>query len=333
MISPLIGGLSGVGRHTLSLVRGLADRGHDVSTISTGNTPYVNVRGLKNPSFALLAAVKATLGRFDVVHAHNLLSAVPMKAARGGRRVLTLHGYYSEQVALLHGGALGRVAGLAEPLMMGWADAVTVVSKRVEGAYGLRGVSAVYVPNAIDVKVLPRGRERLYTPQVIFVGRLSREKGVDILVKAVEKVRGAHILVVGDGPEKAFLEGLAKGGRVHFLGGQTWRRTVRLIRGSDLFVLPSRMEGLPTALLEAMAVGTPVVASEVGGVPEAVEDGVCGVLVPPEDAEALAGAISSVLTDRGLRASMAENALRRIEEEYCWEAVLPMYLKVYGITD
>ena len=330
IISPLIGGSSGVGRHTSYLARGLADRGHDVSTISTSNVPYVDVRRLRNPSFAFSAAVKAICGRFDVVHAHNLLSAVPMKAARGGRRVLTLHGYYSEQVALLHGVLLSQVAWLVEPLMTGWADVVTVVSKRVQEAYRLRGVSAVYVPNAIDVKGLPEGRERLYTPQVIFVGRLSREKGVDILVEAVKNVRGAHLLVVGDGPEKASLERLAKGGSVHFLDSQPWRRTIRLIRGSDLFVLPSRMEGLPTALLEAMAVGTPVVASKVGGVPEAVESGVCGVLVPPEDVEALANAISSVLSDRSLRAYMKENALRKIEEEYCWKAVLPMYLKVYG---
>jgi glycosyltransferase involved in cell wall biosynthesis len=113
------------------------------------------------------------------------------------------------------------------------------------------------------------------------------------------------------------------------MGRQPWERTVRLIRGSDALVLPSRIEGLPTVLLEAMAVGTPVVATEVGGVPEMIESGKEGLLVPADDVQSLASAVVSVVSDKRLGASLAGNARRKVEETYSWDAVLPRYLEIY----
>jgi len=327
IISPTVGGLSGVGQHVLSLSRRLVALGYDVSTLSTGNTFYIDLKGLRNPSFALFAALKAFGVGFDLVHAHNVPSAIPMRVARG-KRVLTVHGYYAGQMALLHGEAVGKISALLEPWMLRWADAVTVVSKSAQKAYQGIGIDAAYVPNAIDSGELPSGSERLFDTQVIFVGRLSREKGLDVLIEAARAVEGAHFLIVGSGPEERSLKTYANE-RIHLLGRQPWERTIRLIRGSDALVLPSRVEGLPTVLLEAMAVGTPVVATEVGGVPEMIESGKEGLLVPANDVQSLAGGIISIISDKRIGPSLAINARRKVEETYSWDAVLPRYLEIY----
>jgi len=327
MISPTVGGLSGVGQHVLSLSRRLVALGYGVSTLSTGNTFYVDFKGLRNPSFALFAALKAFGDGFDLVHAHNVPSAIPMRVA-SGKRVLTVHGYYAGQMALLHGGVVGKISALLEPWMLRWADVVTVVSRSAQKAYQGVGIDAVYVPNAIDSGELPSGSERLFDTQVIFVGRLSREKGLDVLIEAARAVEGAHFLIVGSGPEERRLKTYANE-RIHLLGRQPWERTIRLIRGSDALVLSSRVEGLPTVLLEAMAVGTPVVATEVGGVPEMIESGKEGLLVPANDVQSLVGGIISIISDKRIGPSLAINARRKVEKTYSWDAVLPRYLEIY----
>jgi glycosyltransferase involved in cell wall biosynthesis len=100
------------------------------------------------------------------------------------------------------------------------------------------------------------------------------------------------------------------------------------VKGSDVFVLPSRHEGLSTALLEAMAMGVPVVATRVGGNPELVEHGETGLLVDP-DPEQLARAIALLLEDRGLAKRLAESAARVVRERYSWPVVYRRYLEVY----
>jgi len=105
-------------------------------------------------------------------------------------------------------------------------------------------------------------------------------------------------------------------------------RALKLVKGSDVFVLLSRKEGLSTALLEAMAIGVPVVATRVGGNPELVEHGETGLLVDPEPSQ-LASAISLLLEDSGLAKRLAENAARVTRERYSWPTVYRQYLDVY----
>jgi L-malate glycosyltransferase len=150
------------------------------------------------------------------------------------------------------------------------------------------------------------------TPVAITVGRLDRLKGVDLQVAAWPEVHravpGAILLVVGEGPERAALEREAAplGDAVRFLG---FRDDIeRLLWAADVAVLSSRQEALSLAAVEAMAAGVPVVATDVGGSPEVVRDGVTGLIVPPEDPASLARALISLLGNPPLRARLAERA-------------------------
>ena len=157
---------------------------------------------------------------------------------------------------------------------------------------------------------------------------MSHEKGVDVLLTAfrdvVECVPSATLLIVGDGPERNALgdlsERLGIAPRVHFAGARS--DVPVLDRMLDVFVLPSREEACPLALLEAMAAGRAVVATCVDGSPELVEDGVDGVLVPVENADALAAAITALNDDPARRDALGRNARAKIGRQFTRERMV-----------
>ena len=159
---------------------------------------------------------------------------------------------------------------------------------------------------------------------IICVGRLSPEKGQAGLLRAFAKVRPSHpeleLRLVGDGPERGTLEALAEelgiSGAVTFAGRLPEEETLAEIARSDLLVLPSFMEGLPIVLMEAMAVGVPVIASRVAGIPELVEDGATGLLFTPSNWDELASGIDRLLGDETLRAKLAERAKAKVAAEF-----------------
>jgi glycosyltransferase involved in cell wall biosynthesis len=168
---------------------------------------------------------------------------------------------------------------------------------------------------------------------VIAVGRLTPQKGLETLIEAAPKVAravpDAGFLIVGDGPLRAGLERAARasGAGVVFAGE---RRDVQdLMRGARALALPSVYEGLPLVALEAMACGLPVVASGVDGVPEAVEDGETGVLVPPGDAERLADALIGLLRDPAKAEAMGRRGRARVEAHFSAERMVEETQAVY----
>jgi len=172
------------------------------------------------------------------------------------------------------------------------------------------------------------------------VGQLTAEKGHAVLVRAwAEVVRqrpAARLVLVGDGPERARIEELARSlevpGDSMVLTG--FRDDVpSWLAGFDLYVQPSLEEGLGTSVLDAMACRLPVVASRAGGLPEAVVDGETGVLVPRADAPALAQAMLELLAAPERCAFMGEAGRRRVEARFSVEAMVAGYLEVYqGLT-
>jgi glycosyltransferase involved in cell wall biosynthesis len=147
---------------------------------------------------------------------------------------------------------------------------------------------------------------------LVFAGRLTPPKALPVLLDALAVVADAELIVVGDGEERELLEhrvrDLGLEGRVRFVGSRPRDDVLRYLAGARAAVLSSAWENLPHAAVEALAVGTPVVSTAVGGVPEVVHDDVNGLLVPPNDPAALAEAIRRVLDDDALRDRLAAGA-------------------------
>jgi len=149
-------------------------------------------------------------------------------------------------------------------------------------------------------------------------GRLTEQKALEDTLAALARVPRVALLVLGDGPERAALERRAAqldlSDRVRFLGAGTRDDVMVLFRAVDAALLTSAWENLPHTLLEALAAGTPVIATAVGGIPEVVRDGENGLLVPPRDVAATASAIDRLVRDDVLRASLAASAAPSVEE-------------------
>jgi glycosyltransferase involved in cell wall biosynthesis len=223
---------------------------------------------------------------------------------------------------------LGRVTDLSIAVSQGVRDYL------VEQV-GLDPAKVRVVPNGVDLAAIdaarpgPAVRRELGLPQEVpligLVGRLDHwGKGHKELLEAMAALKERYpvqALMVGGGRREAEMRELAAGlgltGQVHFLGPR--RDVPDLLRAMDIFVLPSYSEGVSLALLEAMAAGRPVIATAVGGTPEVVTDGVTGILIPPRDSEALAGALARLLSDPSLAKQLGENARRHVREHYSLE--------------
>lgn len=210
--------------------------------------------------------------------------------------------------------------------------------------YGIDNVSLI--PNGIPIRNYCtfgmtrtewRKREGIADEEIVFVsvGRLTGVKNQKLLLKAFDRVKEnnqkVRLLIVGTGELRQELEHQAEvmglGQRVRFLGMRT--DISDILGASDVFVLSSNREGNPLALMEAMAAGKPVVATAVGGVPELVVDGSTGILVPAEDAAALAEALSNLLHNAAKRMEMGLEGAKRAEEQFCAKAMAKRYEELY----
>ncbi len=258
----------------------------------------------------------------DLVHAHWLVSVLP--ALWSGRpTVLQLWGTDVELAR--------RVPWLARPLVRR-ARVVVCASQALAAAARDLGAREVRViPSGIDLPPQPGPPEE--PPHVLFVGRLSREKGILELLAAVAGGAGAAdaagaarvaipLVVVGDGPLRAQIPG-ALGFIPNAELGPYYERAA-------VVCCPSLREGFGVACLEAMAHGRPVVAGAVGGLLDLVEDGVTGLLVPPGDAAALRAALERLLGDPELRARMGAAARERARERFSWDAATAGVVAAYG---
>ena len=174
----------------------------------------------------------------------------------------------------------------------------------------------------------PDGRER---PLVGAIGRLVPEKGFDLLIRAAAMLPDVDVAIVGEGPERPRLEGLIAelglADRVELRGAAPDARAH--LPAFDLFVLPSRHEGFPLAIVEAMLAGIPVVATDVGAIREAVVDGSTGVLLPPEDVGAIVGAVKRLLADPAERDRLAGAGYSHARERFTDRAMVASYAALY----
>ncbi len=226
------------------------------------------------------------------------------------------------------------------------ATCLVAVSEQVRAESieeGVRPAKIRVIPNGVSLTTVKKAeRQRLrreagVQPKgylIVSAGRLWPEKGHIHLVRAMpmvaEQLPRAVLAIAGDGvlrPElEAEAQALGVAGYIRFLGV---RSDVRAwFAAADLFVLPSNSEGMPMALLEAMGMGAPVVATRVGGVPELVRDGETGKLVPPQNPSALAEAIVSLLRDKAERARLAQNGQIYVMKYYSVEKMYERYMRL-----
>jgi glycosyltransferase involved in cell wall biosynthesis len=191
------------------------------------------------------------------------------------------------------------------------------------------------VPNGVDLSAFEPRHVKRELRRVVMVANLRPEKGHDTLIDAVPHVLDAHphaeFIVAGDGPLAPQLASRAQSRgvthRLTFIGRSD--DVPALLRSSDIFVLPSRSEALPNAVIEAMAAGLPVVASRVGGIPELISPGVNGTLVPPDDPQALAAAIVDLMERPSFARTLGWAARALVEQEYSFDRMVTRVTSMY----
>lgn len=288
------------------LERQMRKRGHQTSRLYA---PHLPVRTLKSPSFALCSVV-ATLRskKHDIIHAFNMPSAFAMRCS-SGKRVLTSDAVWSWYVRESHSRPVVALASATERLVTRWADALTTDSNFTKESYDkMLGREFKLLRHPMDpdkFKEFSNIEEVL--GRVFFLGRDSPEKGRDVLEAAEKNING-NIVYRTDVP---------------------WRESMSLLKSSSVLAVPSRIESLPRIIIEAFFLGVPVVATAVGGVPELIENGKTGTLVPPDNPAALAEGINQVLSDRQGALAMARRAREFALDRFSSEKIMPGYVDFY----
>lgn len=339
-----IGGIGGSERHLLTLLPALAERGVDARFLGLDDParapepfyaqlqlPFERIPAPRDVDPALAARVVRSVRRLkpDVVHTH-LVHADVYGALAAHRLVSTKHNddpfrtgpFRFVERALAHRAA--RIVTITDALARFQIERVGIPARKlVTIYYGLDAPPAAWGSNPAD-------DVRDDAVVLLAVCRLDRQKGVDVAVRALAEVRRRHeravLVVLGEGPEREELHRLASrlGVSVHLLGRvpdvNAW------LTRADVLVHPVRWEGFGLAVLEAMLAGLPVVASNVSSLPELVEDGETGALVPPDDPPALAAGIERALA---AGAMLGEAGRRRAHERFSVARMADATLELY----
>lgn len=305
-ISPRYSG--GIGGHAEMLANQLEYAGHSVTKMKA---PHIPIKNLKNPSFAIFGTMKGMLNRenYDIVHAFNVPSAFAMRYAKGKKKVLSVHGMFSDQVNSLHSKTVSSIATNTESKVLKWADKLTTDSKITQKIYKEKlGFDFNYLPSAIDTDKLDSVDDVIkLEKQIIYLGRNSYEKGFDILKKIESKLNG-NIIYCTD---------------------LLWGDAMIELKKSSLLVVPSRMESLPTNIKEAFYFKIPVIATNVGGIPELITDNYSGILVPSGNNTKLVTVINDLLSDSERSISLANAGYDFVINNLTWKKVLPKYIDFY----
>ena len=307
-ISPTYSGAGGIGPHAFRVAEKLREIGYNVELM---HIPHIPIKNLKNLSFSLFGTIKGISNKktYDVVHAWNLPSAFIMKRIKSKKKILSVHGVYSKQVEMLHSKITSGIVSSQESQILDWADVLTTDSKAVKSEYKKKlGKDFEYLPAPLDKTKFEKITNVERNPkQIAYVGRDSFEKGIDILRKIESKINGT----------------------VKFCTDLPWDETMKILKASQMLVVPSRTESIPQVIKEAFYLKVPVIATNVGGIPELVVHQETGILVPPEDPEKLTIAINNLLDNEESRRNFADNAFEFINKNFSWDVLLEKYTNLY----
>ena len=255
--------------------------------------------------------MKAIVGKeeYDIVHAFNVPSAFAMKYTKAKKKVLSIHGVYSEQVEVLHSKTISTAAKITETKVLEWADKLTTDSKIVKKMYKEKlNVDFEFFYAPLDIKKFKKLKNvEKKEKQIIFIGRDSYEKGIDIL-KGIEKKIDAKII---------------------YCTNMKWEDAMENLKASSLLVIPSRMESIPQVIKEAFYLKVPIIATNVGGIPELIIDNKTGILIPPNNPKILENSINKLLLDDETSKKLANAGYEFVMNNLTWEILLPKYVKFY----
>ncbi len=305
-ISPRYEG--GIGGHAKRVAEKLREHGHDVKLMQI---PHIPIKKLKNPSFTIFGIIKSILDRekYDAVHAWNIPSAFVMKYVNADKKILSVHGMYSEQIEVLHSTSIGNIARKAELKAFDISDKLTTDSKTVQKNYKEKfNVNFIYLPAPLDTKKFKNIGEVKKNPnQIVYVGRDSFEKGIDILQNIELKLNGTVV----------------------YCTNYSWLKTMKILKSSKLLIVPSRMESLPQVIKEAFYLKIPVIATNVGGISEIIQNEKTGILIPSENEQEMINAINNLIENDSLIDTITKNAFNFINKFYSWDELLPKYIELY----
>jgi glycosyltransferase involved in cell wall biosynthesis len=344
--------VGGPASHAPELAAFLRARGHGVDVVTTADRApggqgygvhWVSRRlpiGVRHLAVAGLIARRAR--RADVVYATSMVGRSALGSALARRPLVVKltadeayerarrRGLFAGDLDAFQrhrGGLAGSLLRRARDVALGRAAHVFAPSAYLRDlalGWGLPSERVSVLPNAAPAVAELRPRSELRNelgfdgPTLGFAGRLTTAKALDVAFQALARVPDVSLAVAGDGPDRAALErrahGLGLNGRVAFLGAQPRERVLELFRAADASLLSSSWENFPHTVVEALAAGTPVIATAVGGIPEVVRDGENGLLVPAGDPGALAEAIRRYFADPELRERLQAQAAPSVAE-------------------
>jgi glycosyltransferase involved in cell wall biosynthesis len=225
---------------------------------------------------------------------------------------------------------------LAAPfLRLIWKNAFSIIAN----SNGLRDLALAFnsryeipvIPNGVDTSQFTASNRDWSSPHILSVGRVVYQKGFDLGMRALSQLKDFKWTwtIAGDGPQMATLKTMAEeysiNDRIHFAGWLSSEKLKEQYAAANVFLFPSRHEGMPNAVLEAMASGLPVVATKIAGNEELVVDGETGRLVPTEDVESLQESLKPLLVDAQMREQMGCAARQRVESAFSWNRVAEQY--------
>ena len=332
---------------------------HEDKQLNEEEVSIYRVSGLTDPLLSINLSPYASreLRNFlseenpDIFHAHHAFTPLSLRGMavaneENFRTVLTTH-----SISIAYDSPVWDIFNQAFPVL-GWfidkADRIIAVSNAAKAFIShFTQKEVVVIPNGVDSKKFhpnwnrERLREELGIEEehiILSVGRISYRKGIHVLLNAMkiltEEVDDIRLIIIGEGEMSLFLRTQARlldiEDRVSFMGYVPSQQLPKFFGVTDIFVLPSiTAEAFGIVLLEAMASGKPIVATNVGGIPEVVESSKSGILVGPGDEYALAKVIFSLLKDENLRNELGKNGRKAVEKRYSWDIISGKIEEVY----
>lgn len=358
--------IGGVASHMHHLAIKLKERGHEVAIVTnnrtTGKEEDLEKRGIElikipgivspllevNVTYGLKSSEELNefLKDFDIVHSHHAFTPLALKAVKAGRAMGRATLLTTHSISFAHESKLWEALGFTISLFtdyLKYPHRIIAVSRAAKAFIEhFTDVPISIVPNGVDDKRFSPTKEKdkikakfgIKGNVVLYVSRMSYRKGPHVLLNAFSKIKDATLVMAGSGEMLPFLKAQAKflgiEDRVVFMGYAPDDLLPEIFKMADIFVLPSvSSEAFGIVVLEAMASGVPVIATNVGGIPEVLKENEAGLLVPPGNELELRNAIQKLLNNEELRKWYGINGRKAVEEKYSWDKVVVEIEKVY----